>query len=276
MLAKIVAHGANREEARRLLLRGIERTRALGLVTNKAFLSRLLTSRAFASGAVTTDFVEPWVRSEGAPDTAPLELPAIAGLVLSGVAERRTTHDVGAAAELPWALPIDDGAMAIEVRSAPPASRPGHALLVDGKPIDIALVSIDADTVVYVADGVRRSAAYAREGDSIWLEAQGVIASYRPRAGRARGRSGGDEGELRAPMAAQVVAVTVAAGDKVEKGANLVTLRAMKLEHRVAAPADGVVSEVLVREGDQVAFRQVLVRLEAAPRPADAGKAAAR
>jgi 3-methylcrotonyl-CoA carboxylase alpha subunit len=43
----------------------------------------------------------------------------------------------------------------------------------------------------------------------------------------------------------------------------LVTLRAMKLEHRVAAPRAGIVSEVLVREGDQVAFRQVLIRLEA-------------
>jgi acetyl-CoA/propionyl-CoA carboxylase biotin carboxyl carrier protein len=77
-------------------------------------------------------------------------------------------------------------------------------------------------------------------------------------------------------MAAQVVAIAVAAGDRVEKDAGLVTLRAMKLEHRVTAPVDGTVREVLVREGDQVAFRQVLVRLETVSPPAAAGEAGAR
>jgi biotin carboxyl carrier protein len=83
-----------------------------------------------------------------------------------------------------------------------------------------------------------------------------------------------EDGELRAPMAAQVVEVAAVAGDRVEKGAALVTLRAMKLEHRVVAPRAAVVGEVLVREGDQVSFRQPLVRLESeatAPAAAAAG-----
>ena len=94
---------------------------------------------------------------------------------------------------------------------------------------------------------------------------RGSVACYRARTRSAppRGRRDGD-GELRAPMAAQVVAVAVAAGDRVEPGAALVTLRAGRAGHRIAAPRAALVREVLVREGDQVAFRQVLIRLEEA------------
>jgi biotin carboxyl carrier protein len=60
------------------------------------------------------------------------------------------------------------------------------------------------------------------------------------------------------------VAVPVAVGDRVAPGAVLVVLRAMKLEHRVTAPRAGSVLEVLVREGEQVAFRQVVLRLAVA------------
>jgi propionyl-CoA carboxylase alpha chain/3-methylcrotonyl-CoA carboxylase alpha subunit len=95
--------------------------------------------------------------------------------------------------------------------------------------------------------------------------------------GRAAGAGAGAEnGELRAPMAAQVVDVAVSGGASVKKGDTLVTLRAMKLEHRVTAPSDGVVSEMLVREGDQVVFRQVLVRFEAALQTATSGGGVAR
>jgi 3-methylcrotonyl-CoA carboxylase alpha subunit len=160
-------------------------------------------------------------------------------------------------------LTLDDGATSVEVR--------GDAM---GR---IDVLSIHGGEIVYVEDGVRRSAMFVRDGDSIWIEAQRSIGSYRVRTGRARAAGAHDDDELRAPIAAQVVAVSVAVGDRVEQGAALVTLRAMKLEHRVAAPRAAVVREVLVRAGDQVAFRQVLVRLEAvAPTAAIAGEPAAR
>ena len=145
-------------------------------------------------------------------------------------------------------MTVDDGSTAIEVRS---------------EAMSLELLSIGNGGIVYLEEGVRRSAAYVRDADAVWIESRGAVACYRARTGGARpaGTAEGD-GELRAPMAAQVVAVAVAAGDRVERGAALVTLRAMKLEHRVAAPREALVREVLVREGDQVAFRQVLVRLE--------------
>jgi geranyl-CoA carboxylase alpha subunit len=244
-------------------VRAVESTVALGIVTNKEFLLRLLESETFIDGRITTDFVERWMREEGAGSTAvPGALPALAALLLSGAAERTARTPAATGRLLPWALTLDDGATSIEVR--------GDAM---GR---LEVLSIGGGEVVYVEDGVRRSAVFVRDGDSIWIEAQRSIGSYRVRTGRARAPGAEDDDELRAPIAAQVVAVVVAVGDRVEQGAALVTLRAMKLEHQVAAPRVAVVREILVREGDQVAFRQVLVRLEtAAPTAAVAGEPAA-
>jgi geranyl-CoA carboxylase alpha subunit len=249
LLAKIVARGGDRDEARRRLVRAIESTRALGLVTNKGFLLRLLESDTFVAGETTIDFVERWMPGDGARATSPPRaLPALAALLLSGAAERATATQSASGRALPWSVTLDDGAAATEVRS-------------DALEIDI--VSIKNGEIVYLEEGVRRAAAFARDGDVIWVESGRSVGAYRLRARAARSNaSGAEDGELYAPMAAQVVEVAAVAGDRVEKGAELVTLRAMKLEHRVVAPRAAVVGEVLVREGDQVSFRQPLVRLE--------------
>jgi 3-methylcrotonyl-CoA carboxylase alpha subunit len=67
---------------------------------------------------------------------------------------------------------------------------------------------------------------------------------------------------IRAPMNGIVAAVSVEAGAVVEKGAQLVVLEAMKMEHGLRAPAAGIVEHVLVRVGEQVATRQILVQLK--------------
>jgi geranyl-CoA carboxylase alpha subunit len=261
LLAKIVARGKDREEARRRLVRALESTVALGLVTNKSFLLRLLENATFVGGETTTDFVERWVGEEGArPSSSPRALPAIAALLLSGAAEhtaRATEPTTGRG--LPWSLTLDSGSSSIEVRS-------------DALGIEVA--SIGDGELVYVEEGVRRTAAFARDGDAVWVEAGRSIGWFRVRAAGARAvREAADDGALYAPMAAQVVAVAVGAGDRVERGTVLLTLRAMKLEHRITAPRAATVRAVLVREGDQVGFRQPLVRLDTAPAAAATGEA---
>jgi biotin carboxyl carrier protein len=73
------------------------------------------------------------------------------------------------------------------------------------------------------------------------------------------------EGGCVAPMPGAVVKVLVAQGDRVEAGATLVVIEAMKMEHVIKAPADGVVQDLSVREGDHVAADQLLVALKATP-----------
>ncbi|HVR29746.1 MAG TPA: biotin carboxylase N-terminal domain-containing protein [Thermoanaerobaculia bacterium] len=260
LLAKIVSCGRDREEARRRLLRAIERTRALGIVTNKAFLLDLLETEVFAAGEVTTDFVERWWGDHAGRSDPPDIVPALAALVLSGAA-RRALNDAGPGAALPWAITLDGGGRAVEIRGV----RVPGALRLDvaGVAHQVELVAIGDGEITYRHDGVRRTTFFAREGDAVWIEAGRSAARYEAVATRAvAAGAAGNDGELRAPMAAQVVAVPVEPGDRVEAGACLVVLRAMKLEHRVVAPRAARVGDVLVEPGEQVAFRQVLLRLE--------------
>ena len=77
----------------------------------------------------------------------------------------------------------------------------------------------------------------------------------------ADGQAGGS-GNLNAPMPGKIVRVAVAAGDAVVRGQTLVVLEAMKMEHAITAPADGVVSEVFHKDGDQVGEGAELLRME--------------
>jgi geranyl-CoA carboxylase alpha subunit len=170
---------------------------------------------------------------------------------------------------------LDAGAGPIEVRGEPARGRhrvtPGHS-----PAIEVGLLAIGDGELTYSMDGVRRTAAFARDGDGVWVEAGGAIRRFQPWDQPTRGAADADDGLCHAPMAAQVVAVAVAVGDRVARGDALVTLRAMKLEHRVAAPWAAIVREVRVREGEQVAFRAVMVRLEAVAKASGAAAKEAR
>ena len=82
------------------------------------------------------------------------------------------------------------------------------------------------------------------------------------RARIAGGEAAAGDGAVLSPMPGKIVAVAAKDGDKVAKGAPLVTLEAMKMEHALTAPFDGVVAELKVKAGDQVSEGAVLVRLE--------------
>jgi 3-methylcrotonyl-CoA carboxylase alpha subunit len=74
-----------------------------------------------------------------------------------------------------------------------------------------------------------------------------------------------DGGRLTAPMPGKVVSFAVKAGDRVARGQALAVMEAMKMEHTIAAPADGTVAEVLFAPGDQVTEGAELLRMETAP-----------
>jgi len=77
------------------------------------------------------------------------------------------------------------------------------------------------------------------------------------------GEAHGETGRLTAPMPGKVVSFAVKAGDKVSKGQALAVMEAMKMEHTIAAPADGVVQEVLYAPGDQVTEGAELLKMVA-------------
>jgi len=115
---------------------------------------------------------------------------------------------------------------------------------------------------VLVDEGSDDSVPFHIDGSDIVVELDGhtVRFSDLTYAPPATAQAGGD-GTLRAPMDGKIVAIKVAAGEKVTKGQTLVVLEAMKIQHQLKAAADAEVASVPVKEGQQVSNRTVLVTM---------------
>ena len=122
---------------------------------------------------------------------------------------------------------------------------------VDGRRVELSVREIDADTREVTLGGVRHRAAWARDGDRVFLWCDGR--SWIFTRARARAAGAADHGgDLRAPMPGRVRRVARAEGESVERGQVVLVLEAMKMEHAIRAPRDGVLRSVRVREGDLV------------------------
>lgn len=274
MLAKVVARGADREEARRRLLNALRRMSVAGVTTNRAFLVRALRHPAFVAGDLHTHFFEEHLSAP--PATRPVDPRAAFAAVLVGVRERALAR---AAAELPAGVPsgyrnqpsqkqhaeLELDGTPVHVRYQHQVRRPGtFDVEVGDAALVVRVVTQTADSVVLEAEGHRRGYRARRTGPAeLHVQVSGRALTFRevprfPEPG-ARAVAGG----CLAPMPGRVVSVAVAVGDRVTAGKTLVVLEAMKMEHTVTAPEDGVAAAVHVAAGDQVDADQLLVTVDA-------------
>lgn len=257
MLAKLIAWGDSREQARKRLLAMLEDTAVGGFATNLAFLQRLLAHPAFAAAALDTGFIE---RHEAALLPALAELPE-AFWTLAGQAWLAT---LPAAADptSPWASRQGwrlGGPPRVALRLACRGEVCTLSL------VDPLAVVLSGDRLHWQVDGVRHSARLYRRGPTLFLEWQDRFEAVTWADPLAEVARQADAGGLTAPMNASVVAVSVAVGDAVEAGAPLVVLEAMKMEHSIRAPRAGVVAALFCSPGELVAEGTPLVELEASP-----------
>ncbi|TCJ30506.1 acetyl/propionyl/methylcrotonyl-CoA carboxylase subunit alpha [Nocardioides jejuensis] len=219
MLGKVIATGADREEARRNLVAALDDTVILGLTTNTGFLRQLAASDAFRDAAIDTAWLD---RTElTRPDDTNARLAA-------GWAAQRAD-----AAQQPSALCPDgwrDG--------GPAAPVVRHGLTVPTR---------DPHLPAYVRLGVDRDEVVV-EGERFVLEHPGADRDHAVTAG----------GDVLAPMPGTVLAVRVAPGDQVAQGDVLGVIEAMKMELSLTAPFDGTVTEVAATPGDQVVLGALL------------------
>jgi 3-methylcrotonyl-CoA carboxylase alpha subunit len=265
MIAKIIAYGEDRAAARARLIRALADTAVLGIATNLEFLTRIVTDPGFAAGAINTGFIEQKRGALLAPAGPPPTL-VLAATVLNRLLSRE--DQVGAETAVdPWsrrdgwrlnlpATPRDFLFRHGEVVQSLTATAvgPDRWRLVLGDEIHDLHGERGADDRLFVVlDGVRRSMRVLDEGGvtavfvggASWvLEADDPLA---PPAGAALAA-----GRLTAPMPGRVVQVLVAAGETVRQGQPLIMVEAMKMEHTVAAPRNGVVAAVHVTPGDSV------------------------
>jgi geranyl-CoA carboxylase alpha subunit len=278
MLAKVIAYGTAREEARRRLIVALEDTVVLGLNTNRNFLVAALRHPAFVAGEATTAFIERYFPAGSDVMRRPnlnLRIVALAAVLLF---EARTRDPGGAVATTQywsstgpanWSLRLTVGNSNQETVVA--VLGPDHYLVALGDHmIEVSIAERHDGAVRFTEGGVQKTAHFAWQDKVLHLALDGLIAAVRETTLEiSRPQKDSDSAELLAPMNGAIIAVHVKAGDRIVRGQRLVVLEAMKMQHEIRAPRDGVVLRVLVETGRQVATRQLLVELEAQPAASD-------
>ena len=268
MIAKVITYAPTRTQAAALLADALARTRIHGVRTNRDLLVNVLRHQAFLAGATDTAFFDTHgVATLAAPigGSRATELSTVAA-ALADAAHNRGTATVLASVPSGWRnlgsgyqvkrYQDTDGEIH-EVRYR--FTRAG--LDVCGLD-DVALTSATADRVVLTVGGVDRPFEVARYGDSVYVDSPSgsvhLIAQPRfPDPDDAVAT-----GSLLAPMPGSVLRVGAAVGDAVTAGQPLVWLEAMKMEHTIIAPVDGVLAELNVDAGQQVEVGAVLARVD--------------
>jgi geranyl-CoA carboxylase alpha subunit len=260
LIAKVVAHAATREAACERLAAALDRTVALGVPTNKAFLAATLRNEEFLPRGATTDFLARHGANAGSPAPDAEALAIAAALVAAGAGFGEWTSWSNNPARA-MAMKFGDHEVALHFFAG---RYRAHAA---GVEVGLRVVDVDLPRARVAIDGKTDEAvAFLLEGDAVHLARGGD--SWRlertlhvPPTKRAA--SAGD-GRLVAPMNGRVVAVHAKSGDVVDAGRALVVLEAMKMEHGLRAPARSRVTAVHVVPGAQVAPGHLLIELEAA------------
>ncbi|RYF76480.1 MAG: acetyl-CoA carboxylase biotin carboxylase subunit [Comamonadaceae bacterium] len=255
MVAKLIAHGRDREEARRRLLQGLQDSVALGFRTNQVFLARCLAHPVFVAGGATTAFIAQQQGELLAPDAVLTRQAAVvAALLLAETgadsalrhSERRLAHT------LPIGQRFELNGQAVAAALTQTGARE-FAVTLDGAEHAVTLLGTDGQRARVRLDGVLEGVVFLRQGATLYLQWRGhpfVVLDRTHAAAAKQGAEGGD-GKVRASMNGRVVAVLVAEGDAVEAGQPIFTLEAMKMEHVHAAPVAGHVRLLAARVNDQ-------------------------
>ena len=254
LLAKVVAHGPSRAAAARKLAAALAGASLHGLVTNRDLLVRVLRSDGFAAGPHTGFLDEQPALL--APLAGPAEV-ATAALVaaLAGSARRRASAPVQRSVPAGWRNNPSQPATATY-------AGPDGDVAVSYRPAPVTVVSATPDTVVLVADGVRVAYRVHTVGPMSYVDGPGWAVALGEVDPLPEPVAALPAGSLTASMPGQVVAVRVAKGDRVNAGQQLLALEAMKMEHPVLAPTDGVLAELRVTAGSQVDAGDVLAVIE--------------
>jgi 3-methylcrotonyl-CoA carboxylase alpha subunit len=272
MIAKLIVWGQDRQQALARLDAALRDTHIMGLATNVAFLRRVINTRSFAQADLDTALIErehpalfgatPLPAAVAGAAVAAHVLAAEAALEdadpwsrrdgwrLHGGAQRHINLELLGQPLLVQLLRLHDGATALQIGDQRWALQ-ARALGADRHDLQIGEQRLTA--TVYASG--ERYAVFTDAGSAL-------LSVYDPIAHAGDGAAEG--GRLTAPMPGKVVSMLAKAGDSVSKGQPLAVMEAMKMEHTISAPHDGIVQEVLYAPGDQVAEGGELLRLTAA------------
>jgi geranyl-CoA carboxylase alpha subunit len=265
MIAKVIAAGQDREEARRRLVRALRQQVVTGLPTNRPFLLECLEQPDFVDARLSTDFIERNIAAVNGVAPPPPEMTALAAVLLWARAADSLPESLRGWRSSGWT----DQPLALrcgEWKSVLRVSRAdgGFHVQVSDRQVSVQLIAERPGWGRATLDGVDRNFQLNWSGDkpeitfdrlpyafSIWhKEGAGAGDDLRPSA--------------RAPMPGTVISVRVKQGDAVDRGDVLLVMEAMKMETLITAPCAGTVLALHCASGQQVPIKHLLVEIEPA------------
>ena len=255
LLAKMVAHAANRETAINKLVFALRNLAAQGVTTNRDFLMDVLEHKDFRAGHAHTNFQLP----PRAYDESEKNKDAICAAVVGAYIE----HTEHAQRTILPSIPV-------HFRNNP-YPRPALKLSIHGREIEsrwtktkpgLEILRVQSGLVEALVDNVRQRFHVRRHGDQYFVHSN-IFQRTVTRLPRYPRRAGaGTQEAANSPMPGQVLRILVTEGQAVKAGDALIALEAMKMEQTIKANMDGVVKAILVKSGQIVAPGQMLVEIQ--------------
>lgn len=279
MVAKIVAHGSDREEARRKLLLAVRQCVLLGLPSNQGFLADCLADAVFVQGArVHTGFV---AERMGLPPAAPVpsahtvalaamaaqvhSLPTTAdGHVHAGALGQGQAQGLLQWGEQRWRYRIHTQGMGWQVQcTALGAASSAQADTVTTSLTHVQWQDAARTELALACQGLREQICSARTENGVQIFHAGRAWTFDCPVAHGQAEASAGSGAVLAPLTARVLQVMVSPGQPVQTGERLLVLEAMKMEHTLTAPITGVVRELRVQSGGQALKGALLLQIEA-------------
>lgn len=290
MLAKIIAYGENREEARRRLVRAVEDSHLLGIKDNRAFLAAILSNKIFINGEATTAFIAEDFNDNASlkPLKAQTKEVALAAALFAVAKDSNQNgnknsgtgwqnNNVGSRV---LKLSCEDEVFELKLSAVNNRIQISYTETSENKASEskkqasLEIIEQSENTLTYLFDDVVRTVVYSRTNSSslnrqsealgcaqVHLAASYGNLTFTDISLQSAKKNKGGSDQVLASMDGGMVDVMVKVGDVVEVGQTLAVLEAMKMEHPLKAGVAGTIAEVLVQAGDQVKGRQKLIQI---------------
>jgi acetyl/propionyl-CoA carboxylase alpha subunit len=270
MIAKAIAHAPGRDAALDALAQGLREAEVWPVLTNAALLANLADHPVFRRGEATTDLIETHLSDLADPDEGERSDMLILGAsglgaLTSGGADpwdRTDGFRIGGPARATFTFAAGEATHLVVLSSGPDGQ--GQAL-VDGEAFEIALDAAGLPAGVLVSGLIEGAEVMGvvrmlRDGPVVFSGGRAMSLRRPDYANAIEGLAAGDD--IRAPMPGKIIEVRASPGQTVKRGDTLAVMEAMKMEHALSAPRDGVVALVHAAVGVQTIEGAVLVSLE--------------
>ena len=273
MVAKVIAHGETREDARVRLLAALRETALLGLRNNRDFLVDVIDQPVFASGEATTAFIGDHY-GDSFDEQHPGTRLLVAAATVQHLVALATHHSTAASVceeLIDWSS-CDNIAFTREYQFGEQnyavklhANGAGcYELTVADESVTVSVDDFSDERVELTINGLREVFSYVLDAPATLHIASAQkslvltdLNSLPPEAEEA-----GSGGSVTAPMHGQLLSIDVAVGQAVSKGHRLAVLEAMKMQHEILASIDGVVMEITACAGQQIGAGDLILTLD--------------